>query len=133
MPGSYVIDQAATFEQCFAMSASPRLKFGSTTGEQDTTRDGVLKWTVQAAVTIRSDRPEMPAQSDLINVSIAQAAYPLEGFGPGTPVAFEGLRVGTTPPEAGDNGRIRGGKLWFTCTGVRPAVPAAHRPAKQEG
>jgi hypothetical protein len=117
MPGNstYVIDAAQTFSTVILMGCVPRTKFQS--DEVDTTADGTPKWTAGLAVTYHAVNG-MPAQSDVINVTIAAAANPADGISPGSPVTLDGLRVGISPVEKrGD--RIVGGKPWHSATAVR--------------
>ena len=67
MPGMITVSQSETFSAPpIAMAVGPRLKFG--TDEQDVTRDGERKWSVQVAV---SYVPEfgMKAQAEVIEVT----------------------------------------------------------------
>jgi hypothetical protein len=125
MAGTYVVDLRQTFSSAFLMSAGAKTKFGS--NEQDISQTGERKWSVEAAVTFHSNG--MKASSEVISVTITgPASDPAASIPPGSPVEFEGFRIGFSAPErAGD--RIRGGKPWFQASGVRPA--SVQRPAVQ--
>ena len=118
MPGTITVAQQDTFSAPpIALATMPRLKFGST--EQDVSRDGEKKWTVQAAVTYV---PEfgMKAVAEVIEVTVTGGDDPSAIIAPGTPVEFNRLRVGVSAPEKRDNGRVVGGKLYWMATAVRP-------------
>ena len=125
MAGTYVVDLRQTFSSAFLMSAGAKTKFGS--NEQDISQSGERKWSVEAAVTFHSNG--MKASSEVISVTITgPASDPAAAIPPGSPVEFEGFRIGFSAPErAGD--RIRGGKPWFQASGVRPVN--GQRPAAQ--
>jgi hypothetical protein len=120
MPGTYVVDTESTFVRCVLINGGQKDKFGSP-GVQETSAQGVPKWYAEAAVTFVPSQPGMPPVSELITVTITSLANPFDDLQTGE-IAFTGLRVGTTPPTSGEGGRIRGGKLWFTASGIRPAL-----------
>lgn len=117
MPGTLIVDAQATFTKVLLMSCGPKREFGSDS-VQATNSKGVLKWECQAAVEYAAE-PGMRQISEVISVSITGHQDPGAGITPGAPIAFEGLRAGLNPPEKRDNGGIRGGRLWFTATGLR--------------
>lgn len=121
MAGTFVIDQAASFTMCLLMSAGPKMDFDNAS-VQATDVNGVPKWEVQAAVSFTAE-PGRKAISEVINVGIVSPTNPAEHVQPG-PIQFDSLRVGTTAPEQKGNGRISGGRFWYTAQGVRSAVPA---------
>jgi len=122
-----VIDQQETFASPpLAMSAGPKLEFQSTA--QAVNRDGEKKWVVQAAVTYRPEGP-MAAQAEVISVGITGGDDPALTVTPGTPVEFRRLRVGFSPPEAKEGGRVRGGRPYFLADGVRSVSAAAKASA----
>jgi hypothetical protein len=125
MAGTYIVDTRSTFSSAFLLSAGAKTKFGSM--EQDISQTGERKWSVEAAVTFHSNG--MKAASEVISVTITgPATDPAASIAPGSPVEFEGFRIGFSAPErAGD--RIRGGKPWFQASGVRPVN--GQRPAAQ--
>ena len=124
MPGTYAVDTAATFTATMLVSAMPKIRFG--TEVQETNAAGVPNWLIEVAATFAATGG-FGAQTELITVTITDHAHPAQGLNPGSPVALEGLRVGLNPPEV-KNERLRGGKLWFTATGLRSfAAPSARR------
>lgn len=121
MAGTFVIDQQASFTMCLLMSAGPKADFDNP-AVQATDVNGVPKWEIQAAVSFTAEPGRKPV-SEVINVGITAPGNPAEHVQPG-PIQFDGLRVGTTPPEVKGNGRVAGGRFWYTAQGVRSSVPA---------
>ena len=130
MPGTFVIDTAATFASPpLLMGCLPKVKYGSE-GQQDVSANGERKWEAQAAVTFHPAAPGMRPVSEVISVTITgPATNPGDHITPGTPVTFDGFRVGWSAPEASDTGRIKGGKPWYQASGLRQA----HVPGRAEG
>jgi hypothetical protein len=124
MPGTFAIDAAATFSAAILMSSSPKYRFG--TEVQDASAAGLPKWTVEAAVTFVVE-PGMRPVSEVIAMTVTAPTDPAQGIGQGSPIVFDGFRVGMSPPEKNDRGGIRGGKLWFQAAGVRPASSGGNR------
>jgi hypothetical protein len=129
MPGTLTVDTTATFQAVLLMASGPKLKFGST--DQDISARGERKWDVQAAVTYHAE-PGMKAVSEVIAVTVTgPGTDPCASIPPGTPIAFDRMRVGFSVPEARENGRgIRGGRPWYQANNVHAAH--AHRPAKAD-
>jgi hypothetical protein len=120
MPGTFVVDATNTFSAALFMASNPKLKFGSKTGEQEMSAAGLPKWGVQAAVTFHALNGMQPI-SEVITITVESPSDPCQGFPPGTPVFFDGFRVGISPPERNDKGGIRGGKAWYQAGSIRPA------------
>lgn len=115
MAGMITVDQQSTFATPpLVMSVGPRLKFG--TDVQDVTRDGEKKWSCQVAVTYFADYG-MRAQAEVIEVGLIGEVPTVQ---PGQPVQFDRLRCGVSAPEKTDQGRVRGGRLYWSADGVRP-------------
>lgn len=122
MPGILAVDAQNTFETALLMSSAPKPKFGSTTGEISTNAAGVPQYQLSVAVTYLPG-PTGRKVSEVIALTVAAQADPAKDIPPGTPVMFDGLRCGVTEPEARENGKgVRGGRIWFTANGVRPAA-----------
>ena len=130
MPGTLTIDLAATFQAVLLMASGPKLKFGST--EQDISARGERKWDVQAAVTYHAE-PGLKPVSEVIGVTVTgPATDPCASIPPGTPIVFDKMRVGFSPPEARENGRgIRGGRPWYQAADVRQSHPPRSAKADQ--
>jgi hypothetical protein len=122
MPGTFVIDTAATFAAPpLLMGCAPKVKYGST--EQDVSATGEKKWEAACAVTFHPGAPGMRPVSEVLNVTVTgPATNPGEHIPPGSPVEFDGFRVGWSAPETRGDGRVRGGKPWFQSTGVRSSL-----------
>jgi hypothetical protein len=117
MAGMITVDQQSTFASPpLVMSVGPRLKFG--TDVQDVTRDGEKKWSCQVAVTYFADYG-MRAQAEVIEVGLT-GEDPGSAVQPGMPVQFDRLRCGVSAPEKTDQGRVRGGRLYWSADAVRP-------------
>jgi hypothetical protein len=117
--GTYVIDQRATFATAILMGSAPKTKFGETV--QDVSANGERKWAVEAAITFHA-QPGMRPVSEVISVTVTgPPADPAQAIPPGSPIEFDGFRVGVSTPEKRDNGRVVGGKPWHSATGVRAA------------
>jgi len=115
MPGMITVSQQETFSTPpLVMSVGPKLKFG--TDQQDVTRDGEKKWSVQVAVSYFADYG-MRAQAEVIEVGLTGNAPDVQ---PGMPVQFDRLRCGVSAPEKTEQGRVRGGRLYWSADGVRP-------------
>ena len=126
MPGTFAIDTAATFTTCMLVNAGPKPKFGAA-DQQETNAQGTPKWLLEVAVTFAPGAPGMPAISELISVTVTAPHNPVEGVPAGTPITFDSLRAGLNVPEHGQNGRIKGGKLWYTAIGIRPVMASSGR------
>jgi hypothetical protein len=129
MPGTLTVDTAATFQAVLLMASGPKLKFGST--EQDISARGERKWDVRAAVTYHAESGLKPV-SEVIAVTVTGPANdPCASIPPGTPIVFDKMRVGFSPPEARENGRgIRGGRPWYQANNVHQAQHS--RPTKTD-
>lgn len=111
------VDQAA-FTRLMLITAEP--KTDRETGAQSTTKDGSeLKWSVQVVVSMPSRFDSTRTDSEVLTVTVTSAADPRDQVTEGDQVFFDGLTVGVMAPEAGEGGRIRGGKLFWSASGVR--------------
>jgi hypothetical protein len=117
MPGTFVINHTETFAAALLMSTAPKPKFGE--DRQDVAADGQPKWLAEVAVTFTAANGMKPI-SEVLTVTVT-GADPGKSVQVGSPVIFDGLRVGVNPPEKRDNGTIRGGRLWYSAAGIRPA------------
>lgn len=129
MPGTFAVDIPATFSMIMLVNITPKPKFGGKEGEQETNSAGIPQWIVEAAATFSATTPGMRPVSEMVSITITDRQMPGQGLNPGTPVVFEGLRVGLNPPEVRD-GKLRGGRLWYNATSLRPL--AASAPARSE-
>ncbi len=126
MPGTFTVDCSATFATAILMSSAPKMRFG--TEVQDASAAGLPKWTVEAAVTFTAEAGMRPV-SEVIGITTTSPADPGQGIDQGSMIAFDGFRVGSTPPEKNERGGIRGGKFWYQAAAIRRAgAPARSRP-----
>jgi hypothetical protein len=90
------------------------------TGVQLTNKDGTeRKWTVECVMSLPSRWDSGRAVSDIVPVTVTSATDPASMVSEGELVIFDNLTVGVMPPEQGESGRIRGGKLFWQATGVQ--------------
>jgi hypothetical protein len=123
--GTYTINTAATFAAVFLMASGPRTKYGTT--EQDRTAEGLPRWECQLAVTFLAEPGQRPV-SDVLSVTIAAEHDPAASITPGTPVELTDLRLGVSQAEARQDGRgVRGGRPYYTASGIRPALHTARK------
>jgi hypothetical protein len=113
----------ARFSGLMFMSCEP--KVDRDTGAQHTTKDGsARKWTVTVAATKPATYDPTRQENDVLSVTVTSVDDPADGLVMGTPVTFTDFSVGVMAPEAGEGGKIRGGRLFWSASGVRPLVGA---------
>jgi hypothetical protein len=132
MSGTFAVDAAATFTYVMFVNSMPKLKYGAATPTQETNAAGVPKWAVDLTVTFTPTLPGMAPESEVLTVTITDSVQPGQGLNPGAPVQLEGLRIGHNPPELTENKKIRGGKLWYNATGLKP-LGAAQSSRRESG
>jgi hypothetical protein len=90
------------------------------TGIQYTTKDGTeRKWTAQVVASMPSRFDSARTDSEVLSVTVTCSDDPLGKVAEGDQVWFTGLTVGVMPPEQGESGRIRGGKLFWQAAGIQ--------------
>jgi hypothetical protein len=111
------VDQAA-FTKLMVVQVEP--KVDRETGVQFTSKDGAQKkWTVQVVASLPSRFDANRTESDLLNVTVTCTDDPRDSVAEGDPVRFTDLTAGVMAPEQDrESGRIRGGRLFWTATGV---------------
>jgi hypothetical protein len=119
MPGTLIIDPAS-FSAAIVMATAPKTVFGAG-NVQDKNAAGVPKWTANVAVTYSPDGTGIAPPSEVLSVTITSTEDPGTSCPPGTSVTFDQLRAGISPPEKRDDGRVRGGRLWYSAAGIKPA------------
>ena len=123
------VDQAA-FQRMMLVSIAP--KADRDTGVQFTTKDGLeKKWSVDVVVSLPSRWDSGRADSDVWSVTLTTADDPTGKVSEGDQVWFTNLTAGVMAPEKTENDRIRGGRLFYSATGVE-SRPAAHRQVKAD-
>jgi hypothetical protein len=111
----------ARFSGLMFMSCEP--KVDRDTGVQHTTKDGsARKWTVTVAATKPATYDPARMENDVLAVTVTSPDDPADGLVMGTPVTFTDFSVGVMAPEAGEGGKIRGGRLFWSANGVRALV-----------
>lgn len=97
-------------------------KLDRDTGNQHTTKDGSSrKWVVRVAASKPTTWDPSQTESDVLQVTVTSNEDPGSGLVMGIPVTFTDFAVGVMAPESGDNGKIRGGRLFWSASGVQRA------------
>lgn len=117
---SFVVDQAQTFSGMAALESTPKTQFES--DEQDTTKDGVPKWTVQLIAGFTDQFGK--SQNEILNVTVASKDDPLKNVGQFTPVHLKGFQVGVMD-RRDRQGNVLGAQVYFRAEAVEPAEPAS--------
>jgi hypothetical protein len=113
----------ARFTALVFMGGEPKLD--RETGIQQTTKDGFAKkWTVRISAAKPSPYDSARTEVDTLLVTVTSEVDPADGLALGTPVTLDGFTVGVMAPEAGEGGKIRGGRLFWSATGVRAKLSA---------
>ena len=122
MSGTFVLDAGSTFSRVRLVGCEPKYKFRSE--EQDTNRDGVPKWTLEAVVSWQSVNGMPAPKSEVIEVTVTAPRDPAESAGvmPGQEVGFDAVWVGVQEPQAKENGGVKGGRPWYGASAVHPAT-----------
>ena len=120
MPGTIHVDTDATFATLILMGITEKTKFGTDIPEVSAL--GEKKYTAEVAVQYRAENG-MRAVSEVISATITGGDHAaILGIAPGSPVVLDGLRCGVSAPEKREDGRVRGGKLYFMASSIRPAA-----------
>jgi hypothetical protein len=121
MPGTFKIDTAGTFATAILMASAAKAEFGQP-GQQAVSASGERKWQTDLAVTFHANQPGMRPVSEVISVTITgPPTDPAAGIPVGALVELDDFRVGWTAPESRENGRVRGGRPWYSAAGIRQA------------
>jgi hypothetical protein len=113
----------ARFTALIFMGCEPKLD--RETGIQHTTKDGLSKkWAVLVAAAKPASYDADRTESDTLQVTVTSPDDPATGLTMGMPVTLDDFSVGVMAPEAGEGGKIRGGRLFWSASSVRALVPA---------
>lgn len=119
MPGTVHVDTRATFQTILLMNIGEKLAFG--TGVPEVNAAGEAKYSAELAVTYRPENGMKPV-SEVISATLTGGdRNAILGMQPGSLVEVTDLRCGVSAPEKADNGRVRGGRLYWMLGGIRPA------------
>jgi hypothetical protein len=128
MPGTIHVNIDATFSTMILMSIAEKTKYG--TDIPEVSANGEKKYTAEVAVQYRPEYGMKPV-SEVISATITGGDHnAILGIPPGSPVALDGLRCGVSAPEKREDGRLRGGKLYFMASSIRLAGAGGLRPVK---
>ena len=129
MPGTIHVDTDATFSTMILMGIAEKMKYGTDVPEVSAL--GEKKYTAEIAVQYRPEGTMRPV-SEVISATITGGDHnAILGIAPGSPVVLEGLRCGVSAPEKRDDGRVRGGRLYFMASAIRSAA-ASYRAPKSD-
>jgi hypothetical protein len=130
MPGTIHVNADATFATMILMSIGEKMRFG--TDQPEISASGERKYTAELAVQYRPENG-MRAVSEVITATITGGDHhAILGIPPGSAVELAGLRCGVSAPEKRDDGRVRGGRLYFMASAIRPAGAGGLRQVKTE-
>ena len=119
MPGTVHVDIRATFATILLMSIAEKLKFGTEVPE--VSANGEAKYTAELAVTYRAENGMKPV-SEVISATLTGGdRNAILSIPPGSVVEVAGLRCGVSAPEKRDDGRVRGGRLYWMAGSIRPS------------
>lgn len=124
---NFKIDQTRTFSSVLLLGVEAKTAFGES-DRQETTRDGMPKWTAQLAAEFRAfGRP----QRELINVGLIAEKNPGDGLMPGTPVELLDFEIGVMEKKNRD-GQVIGVQVWYRAGSLRPisAMGGKNRPVE---
>lgn len=124
---TFMVDQEQTFSGMAALSAERKMRFG--TDEPDLTPDQVQKWAVQVVAGFVDGFGR--SQNEVMNVSVASKANPLDGVGQFTPVRLKGLQVGVMDRKD-KNGNVMGAQVWYRAEAVESAMPSNSKTAAKD-
>lgn len=118
MQTTFVIDQDKTFgaAKFTKIGVAPKVKFGSDTGEQATTKDGVPQWVAQLLVQYKNGFGAEVAE--VLKLTIASETEPGKAIPDMSPVLTEGLTVGVMEGRDG-----QGFSMFFRAESLAPAAP----------
>jgi hypothetical protein len=124
---NFKIDQTRTFSSVLLLGVEAKTAFGES-DRQETTRDGIPKWTAQLAAEFRAfGRP----QRELINVGLIADRNPGDGLMPGTPVELLDFEIGVMEKKNRD-GQVIGVQVWYRAGSLRAisAMGGKNRPVE---
>lgn len=127
MRANFKVDQTATFAGLVFLSCQPKLAFGS--DQQERTRDGRLKWTIEVLGAAYDGFGG--TSNEVLKVGMASSTNPAEGVNPFTPVELGDFEVGVMEKtkKTQDGGeKVVGVNVWFRASEIKLAhasMPAA--------
>lgn len=129
MPGTFKVNQAATFQAVAFNASSPKMAFG--TQNQETTKDGLPKWEVQVTAMFQGFGGKV--ETEVLKVGVAAYKDPSEGLMPFTPVELVDFEVGVMDkvkrlPDGTE--KVIGAQVWYRCSEVRPIQATGGRGSK---
>lgn len=126
MPGTVHVDIRQTFTTILLMSISEKMKFGTEVPE--VSAQGEAKYTAELAVTYRPENGMKPVSEVITATLTGGDRTAILSLPPGSVVEVTGLRCGVSAPEKRDDGRLRGGRLYWMISGIRQVSGQLGRP-----
>ena len=125
MPGTITVSISETFSTILLMSISEKMQFG--TDQPEISKAGERKYVAELACTyIAEPGSPMKPVSEVISVTVTGGDHSaILAIAPGSLVTVTGLRCGVSAPEKRDDGRVRGGRLYWMA-GSLSVAPAAN-------
>lgn len=120
---NYKVDPVRTFTSAIFLGCEPKSVFGDST-RQETTSDGLGKYTAQLAVEFRAFGRQ---QRELINVGLVGETDPCAAITIGTPVELIDFEIGLMEKK-NDNGDLIGVQVWYRAAAIRPTSATERRP-----
>lgn len=121
----FVVSQDETFSTVVALSAAPKMQFGTET--QETTKDGLPKWTVQVVGGFTD--PFGRSQNEILNITVVSKNDPLSGVGQLTPVRLKGFEVGVMD-KRDRQGNVTGAQVYYRAESIESAT-GGHSNSRQ--
>jgi|SRR5215217_935306 len=117
---TFKIDQEGTFSNLIFLQAEPKTSFGS--DQQETTKDGVLKWVVQVLGAFRDQFGQV--NNEVLKITVNHAKNPGDGVAPYMPVQLIDLELGvmadTKKDRATGQETVLGARVYYRANGIRP-------------
>ncbi len=120
MRANFKIDQGATFAGLVFLSCQPKLAFGS--DQQERTKDGRLKWTVEVLGAAYDGFGG--TSNEVLKVGVVSSTDPAEGINAFTPIELSDFEVGVmekTKKNADGTERVVGVNVWFRASEIKLA------------
>jgi hypothetical protein len=124
MRANFKIDQSRTFAGLVFLSCAPKKAFGSE--QQETTKDGQLKWSVEVLGAAFDGFGG--TSNEVMKVSMTSRTNPADGIAPFSPIELGDFEVGVMEKtrKTSDGGeKVIGVTVWFRASEIKMAGRAA--------
>jgi hypothetical protein len=128
MRANFKIDQASSFAGMVFLSCSEKRAFGSE--QQEVTKDGRLKWTVEVLAAAYDGFGG--TTNEVMKVGVASRTNPAEGLNTFEPIELGDFEVGVMEktkktPDGGE--KVIGVTVWFRASELKRAAAAVRQAA----